>query len=82
MRGHAKPAVVPEFFVTGVGSIEFMEGGVQRHMLVTERKIGGKVLFIPVVSLVLTTINAHEAVMTVSRALAREVVGEEENRLH
>lgn len=82
MSKFADPARVPEFFVTGIGSIEFLGGGILRHMLVTERKVGAKTLYIPVVNLVLTTANAQEAIIVASRALARSIVGPEQELVH
>ncbi len=67
------PARVPEFFVCGVGRIEQM-GGVARHVLVSERYIKGKLVYMPEVHIIISNVNCHAALLKTARELAVELV--------
>jgi hypothetical protein len=68
-----EPAVVPEFFVCGVGRIENM-GTVSRHVLVTERRVGDRVLFVPKVHIIMSNADCQLAILKTARELAINLV--------
>jgi hypothetical protein len=69
-----EPAEVPEFFVCGVGRIENM-GPNSRHVLVTERRVGGRILYVPKVHIIISNIDAQMAILKTARELAANLVG-------
>jgi hypothetical protein len=73
----AQPAgQVPEFFVTGLGEIELM-GSNARHILVSERLVGGKVILVPVVHIIMPNSAVPEGILKASKALAIALIGAE-----
>lgn len=69
-----EPAAVPEFFVCGVGRIENM-GANSRHVLVTERRIGGRTLYIPKVHIIMSNIDCQIAILKTARELSVNLIG-------
>ncbi len=65
---------MPEFFVTGVERIEQM-GGVARHVLVSERFVKGRLVYMPEVHIIISNANAQIAILKTARELAIELVG-------
>lgn len=78
--GMFDPAAVPEFFVSGLGRIENM-GSISRHVLVTERRVGGRVLYVPAVHIIISNADAQVAILKTARELAVNLVeGRERDR--
>lgn len=69
----AQPADVPEFFVSGLGRIENM-GSFSRHVMVSERRVGGRILYVPRVHIIISNANAHQAILKTARELAVNLV--------
>ncbi|RTM07436.1 MAG: hypothetical protein EKK31_11795 [Hyphomicrobiales bacterium] len=72
-KNFMEPANVPEFFVCGVSRIENL-GSISRHVLVAERRVGDRVLYIPKVHIIISNANAHIAIMKTARELAFNLV--------
>jgi len=71
--GHFEPADVPEFFVSAVARIENL-GTISRHVLVAERRVGNRVLFIPKVHIICSNANAHVMILKTARELAVNLI--------
>ncbi|MER9355520.1 hypothetical protein NKI61_19820 [Mesorhizobium sp. M0514] len=69
-----EPAAVPEFFVCGVGRIENM-GANSRHVLVTERRVGGRILYVPKVHIIMSNADCQMAILKTAREMAVNMVG-------
>lgn len=76
----AQPADVPEFFVSGVGRIENM-GNFSRHVLVSERRVGNRILYVPKVHLIMSNANAHLAILKTARELAVNLIAGDETMM-
>jgi hypothetical protein len=61
---------VPEFYVECLGHIEEMSSGVSRHVLMTKRFVGSKILLIPHVCIIMPDANIPDAILKASRRLA------------
>jgi len=75
------PAVVPEYFVSGVGSIEVM-GTVARHVLVSERYVRGRLVYVPAVHIIISNANAQIAILKTARELALELTSRRLEPMH
>jgi hypothetical protein len=71
--GIFEPASVPEYFVSGLGRIENM-GSISRHVLVTERRVGDRVIYVPKVHIIISNADAHIAILKTARELAINLV--------
>lgn len=71
--GIFEPADVPEYFVSGLGRIENM-GSISRHVLVAERRVGDRVLYVPKVHIIISNADAQIAILKTARELAVNLV--------
>lgn len=78
--GIFEPAIVPEFFISGVGRIENM-GTISRHVLVTERRVGDRILYVPKVHIIMTNADCQLAILKTARELAVNLVDGRERYL-
>lgn len=68
-----EPASVPEFFISGVGRIENM-GTISRHVLVAERRVGDRILYVPKLHIIMSNADCQIAILKTARALAVDLV--------
>ena len=71
--GIFEPASVPEYFVSGVGRIENM-GANSRHVLVSERRVGDRIIFVPRVHIIMSNADCQLAILKTARELAINLV--------
>jgi hypothetical protein len=77
----ARTGTVPEFFVSALDHIEIM-GSVSRHVWVTERTVGSKVIYMPAVNLIMPNCIVSDGILKQTRAMAIALIGFEEHPLN
>ena len=66
---------VPEYFVSCLDHIELLTGNNARHVWVSQRRVGDKVLYIPEVHIIMSNSVVPDGILKITEALAIALIG-------